>query len=685
MNILKTIALIILAAALFLSLRQSVYSHQSGNELEKSVSSVTVHPGDVVTVSLKIPGQIERVAQRQKADTMLVMDVSGSMGWEFGCDPANPTNCDSSLKIDAAQAALKAFVDQSEENFDYVGLVSYSNKEGSLDAMLQNMNSGGKQNIKTAIDKLFADGSTSIGNGLYKAVQELLNLTEPKSASRPGVSKYVVLASDGKQNACFNVHGPDPNCSIAPPNNWPLNALWPPAGYSSCACPSDSPLILQTALTNKIKIFTVGIGWDVKNDKDYHCDVCKSVSGDLNGNGLLDGEDHLMYIAQASGGQYFHIKNSSALAEIYKRIQSWISLDSSINLVEGINTRIAESIADRNRDGAVNSDDLRLSSCGSLPLDLGPENVSFQQFDKKYFIINAREIYTDQTICVDFDVLIDAEAESGRYSIDSTAPVEVAGCAEKVPLDAVVFRHEGECEWKEFPLTEVKVVSGAPSISDFEVAPVAYCETANQRFGWVYSGAGNESQFQLQVSRDKYFTDLAVNRCGDGKAVVGETCPAPGELDNPSGTANNQMVFVAVAPAKGQLAYNTKYWWRVKVWDINGISSEWTSGPSFVTPKHLYPAINFSWAPLKPGVGEDISFTDRSTAYGGATKASWNWIFSGGDPSSSNQQNPVARFVLLGAKRVTLSVTDSDNLTCTLTKTLNIRLPIPQWKEITPF
>ena len=132
----------------------------------------------------------------------------------------------------------------------------------------------------------------------------------------------------------------------------------------------------------------------------------------------------------------------------------------------------------------------------------------------------------------------------------------------------------------------------------------------------------------------------------------------------------------------GKLAYNTTYYWRLMVWDSKDLASSWISGPSFTTPKHAYPTIDFSWTPQEPSVDELVQFTDQSTVYGGATKVSWSWTFQDGNPSGSSKQNATTTFTSTGPKTVTLRVTDSDGFSCPGQKTVNAQMPLPEWKEV---
>ena len=146
--------------------------------------------------------------------------------------------------------------------------------------------------------------------------------------------------------------------------------------------------------------------------------------------------------------------------------------------------------------------------------------------------------------------------------------------------------------------------------------------------------------------------------------------------------------------------YGDSYTWQVKVWDNHDAESAWASGSFFTTPKHAYPDVyppyDFIWNPLKPAVGENTQFTDRSACYNinnnpvpcsgnGPCGTPWCWTFQNGNPANSKQQNPLVKFLSTGTKSVTLRVTDSDGFNCQIQKTVSSQLPLPEWIEIPPF
>ena len=196
--------------------------------------------------------------------------------------------------------------------------------------------------------------------------------------------------------------------------------------------------------------------------------------------------------------------------------------------------------------------------------------------------------------------------------------------------------------------------------------PADYCgySTPVAFFSWTFTDpdpGDSQSAYQVQVDNNSNF-------------------PSPEDDSGKVSSGSNSY-----ATPLGKLSYNTTYYWRVRVWDTDNLVSPWASGPSFTTPKHAYPTIDFSWAPEKPNAGELVQFTDQSTVFGGATKVSWSWTFQDGNPSSSSNQNATTTFTSAGQKTVTLRVTDSDGFSCQGQKTVNAQMPLPEWKEIPPF
>jgi len=224
--------------------------------------------------------------------------------------------------------------------------------------------------------------------------------------------------------------------------------------------------------------------------------------------------------------------------------------------------------------------------------------------------------------------------------------------------------------WTHFNGSNYGVVStfcanNPPSATNLEVRQPDYCLSGPTGiFSWTFSDpdvGDYQTGYQVQVDNN---SDFSSPEDDSGKVISNSN---------------------SYASPQAKLSYNTRYYWRLKVWDKADVSSNWISGPSFATPSHAYPTIDFSWLPQSPSVNELTQFTDQSTVYGGTTKASWFWTFQDGEPGSSNQQNPTVKFISPGQKQVTLRVTDSDGYSCQVSKiTPGIKPPLPKWKEIPP-
>lgn len=182
-------------------------------------------------------------------------------------------------------------------------------------------------------------------------------------------------------------------------------------------------------------------------------------------------------------------------------------------------------------------------------------------------------------------------------------------------------------------------------------------------FNWTYSDPGGAPQgaaYQIKIY---------------GETTFDETISSQSTSYTPT------YVWI-----QNNLSWDKAYSWQVRVQDSQGAWSDWSDSDSFTMPDHAYPWIDFSWSPLKPTKDEEVTFTDESVVYdGNPTGSAWSWVFPGGDPSSSIEEQPITKFSDTGPKIITLTVTDSDGLSCPGSKTLNIQLPLPEWREIPPF
>lgn len=253
---------------------------------------------------------------------------------------------------------------------------------------------------------------------------------------------------------------------------------------------------------------------------------------------------------------------------------------------------------------------------------------------------------------------------TGRvYSGVSSHPLNNLSCGTTYSFRVRVWDIYGLASlWSNSATYTTPPLNHAPTAYNLQVSqPGDYCSIGpHASFSWNYTDVDGdaENSWQIQVDNNSDFSSPEAN---SGKV---------NSTTNSFSTTN--------------LSYNTTYYWRVRTWDSKGIVSSWVSGSSFAPPKHMYPTVDFNWSPSVPSKNENASFSDLSSVYGGVSKASWSWSFQNGAPGTSVQQNPTIQFTSEGNKQVSLRVADSDGYACTRYKIVNVNLPFPRWKEITP-
>jgi hypothetical protein len=204
-----------------------------------------------------------------------------------------------------------------------------------------------------------------------------------------------------------------------------------------------------------------------------------------------------------------------------------------------------------------------------------------------------------------------------------------------------------------------------PTVSNVTITQPDYCTGPGAYVNWTYSDPENTPQSAYQVQID----DL-------GSAWNPPFAVDSGKISN-SGTS----YFAS------SLAFNTTYKARVRVWDANGNVSNWTESSSWKTPKHPYPQVNFTYSPSSNiPANQPVQFTDQTVFYdGGGGTRTWNWLFKAPAPTpSSTLQNPAYTYTSAGSYQVQETVTDKDGYSCSITKQVDIILPIPIWKEVSP-
>jgi Mg-chelatase subunit ChlD len=131
-------------------------------------------------------------------DVVLVIDRSGSMSWS---DPP---------RISEAKSAAKQFVDLLKIG-DRIGIVSFESAgDTKVDFTLTPITAPHVQEAaKQAIDSLYADGATSIGEGLRYGLNQLISYGDPVHP------QAIILLSDGGHNSGEHPYNVLPNIKSA--------------------------------------------------------------------------------------------------------------------------------------------------------------------------------------------------------------------------------------------------------------------------------------------------------------------------------------------------------------------------------------------------------------------------------------------------------------------------------------
>ena len=226
------------------------------------------------TVTLTLTGAGNPISERRSLDVMLIIDRSGSMGYD------NPT------RLSQAKVAAKAFIDKLDSSLDHVGLVSYSTT-ATLNRHLTN----DFTNVKSAIDGLSATGSTNIGDAIYTANNEFTDHVH----SRADAIWVEILLTDGLPNR----------------PNGPGNGFWEAdAAYARTAA--------EAAHTAGITLYTIGLGAGVSK---YFLDDQSGASehhynpGDPAGNAYP--HPGLAYVG---GGKFYYAPTGANLQAIFEAL-----------------------------------------------------------------------------------------------------------------------------------------------------------------------------------------------------------------------------------------------------------------------------------------------------------------------------------------------------------------------------
>ncbi|HXA20416.1 MAG TPA: PKD domain-containing protein [Thermoanaerobaculia bacterium] len=158
------------------------------------------------------------------------------------------------------------------------------------------------------------------------------------------------------------------------------------------------------------------------------------------------------------------------------------------------------------------------------------------------------------------------------------------------------------------------------------------------------------------------WTDNANNETGY-RAYLASGSGAFSQL-TPDLAAGSHAASVSSLPAGSYRFY-------VVAFNAAGLSSPSNTANVTVSASSSGIAADFSYTPLNPTTQQNISFSDHSSG----NIATWLWTF--GDGTSSNAQNPVKRFTSAGNYPVTLTVSTAAGLTSIASHTITVTTATP--------
>ena len=247
-------------------------------------------------------------------------------------------------------------------------------------------------------------------------------------------------------------------------------------------------------------------------------------------------------------------------------------------------------------------------------------------------------------------------------------------------------------------------------------------------FSWQYTDTENINLKSYQIR---------INNVNDVNDVNTEADLTVSDLNYASGTTIYQPIGVKISPSTNELAYNQTYYWWVKVCNQNDECSNWVAGSSFSAPARHFPIVRVVWDKAVLTTGETVQFcatadtsqpcassTDPccSVCWTGAgspvvdpdntdwkcsicydsannpvacqdVSSTYQWYMPAGfventdynyvSATTNTSANPRVEFLTAGQdKKFRLYVSGSG---CGGEGGGGIQLPVPEWKEITPF
>ncbi|MBN7574176.1 hypothetical protein C1H57_00025 [Clostridium sp. 2-1] len=289
--------------------------------INRTVSVSNVKAGDTFDVKYTItPKPIAASSQdnNKQKEIVFVMDTSGSMDWIVGAD-RKPYYYGEKSRLRIMKNVAENFITKFNNNDKArISLMQYNYYATNITNNFTNIKSNNINDFtgnNGYIERLNANGSTNIGDGLRKAYYML-------SDNAQGQDKYIVLMTDGEAEA-YSYNNSGYYMSDGTNYNYYYTSWNNSHTYANPDCREDSMKYAKKVASEKIatnsniNTFVIGFGSGANGDKNKQ-------------------------IADAAKGTYFQAQNESTITEIYDRIQKIIDTDVSgkVHFEENISSNL---------------------------------------------------------------------------------------------------------------------------------------------------------------------------------------------------------------------------------------------------------------------------------------------------------------------------------------------------------
>ena len=651
--------------------------------ITKSVSPDLICIDDTATVTLNITGAGNAtVVERVPLDVILIIDRSGSMGW------------DSPTRLSKAKEAAKAFVGNLNSSLDRVGLVSFATTAAWNRILTSNFTA-----VNVSIDAMYANGATCIGCGINYANNELTSL------GRPEAVHVEILLTDGNPN--------EPN---GPGNGF----------YEADAQYARN--LTQAAHNANITLYTIGLGSGVSH---YFLDAQPGSNhtynpGDPAGNPYL--HDGLAYIG---GGKYYFAPTSDALLAIFEELAYEVTsiagkdivvteiLDAGVNCtIWGTNNTWTIPIISINQSWEE-SFNVTFDEAGYQPVDAVNAHINYtdyqgnpasQPLPEAYITVIAKPVANftaaPNSTCVNttvqFTDLSTGKIDSWLWNFGDGSTNTTQNTSHQYSAAGnytVSLNVTNECGSNTTTKIDFITVTAKP-IADFVVdnnstcvdTPVQFTDNSTGKIdSWTwdfpggnpanatgqgphnvtYSTAGNYTvnltvsnacgsnnmtkidYITVKAAPVANFTANVTNPCVNASVNFTDLSTPAGEIDNwtwdfPGGTPSN-----ATGVGPHTVTYSVAGTYTVNLTVTNACGNDTESKSNYITVKAA-PVADFSASDQNPCVNTDVNFTDLSTPSDNIN--SWSWDF--GDGSTNTTQNTSHQYSAAGNYTVSLNVTN---------------------------